>query len=47
MEEKGVIMVLRPEKPLEVDRMEKDINKLNALYMEGYEIASKINFETL
>ena len=47
MEEKGVIMVLRPEKPLEVDRMEKDINKLNALYMEGYEIASKINFERL
>lgn len=47
MEEKGVIMVLRPEKPLEVDRMEKDINKLNALYMEGYEIASKINFEKL
>ena len=47
MEEKGVIMVLRPEKPLEVDRMEKDINKLNALYSEGYEIASKINFERL
>lgn len=47
MEEKGVITVLRPEKPLEVDRMEKDINKLNALYSEGYEIASKINFERL
>ena len=47
MEEKGLITVLRPERPLEVDRMEKDPNKLNALYNEGYELASKINFEKL
>lgn len=47
LEEKGLITVLRPEKPLEVDRMEKDINKLNALYNEGYDLASKINFEKL
>ena len=47
MEEKGTITVLRPVKPLEVDRMEKDISKLNALYQEGYDLASKINFEKL
>lgn len=47
MEEKGTITVLRPVKPLEVDRMEKDISKLNALYQEGYDLAAKINFEKL
>ena len=47
MEGKGLITVLRPERKLEVDRMEKDINKLNALYKEGYELANKINFEKL
>ena len=45
MEEEGKITVLRPLKPLQVDRMEKDITKLNALYQEGYELASKICFE--
>ena len=47
LEEQGKITVLRPEKPLVVDRMEKDINKLNALYDEGYQLASIINFEKL
>lgn len=47
LEEEGKIMVLRPEKPLEVDRMEKNIDKLNALYAEGYALAEKINFELL
>ena len=47
MEGKGIITVLRPVKPLEVDRMEKDISKLNALYQEGYDLAAKINFEKL
>lgn len=47
MEEKGLITVLRPERPLEVDRMEKDISKLEALYKEGYDLANKINFEKL
>ncbi len=47
LEEKGLITVLRPEKPLEVDRMEKDISKLDALYQEGYALASEINFEKL
>ena len=45
MEEEGKITVLRPLKPLQVDRMEKDITKLNALYQEGYKLGSKICFE--
>ena len=47
LEEKGEITVLRPQKPLVVDRMEKDISKLNDLYNEGYELAQKISFEFL
>ena len=47
LESKGKITVLRPQKPLVVDRMEKDISKLNDLYLEGYELAGKINFEFL
>ena len=47
LEEKGGITVLRPQRPLEVGRMEKDIQKLNALYKEGYDLAAKINFEKL
>ena len=47
LEGKGLITVLRPQRPLEVDRMEKDIKKLNALYEEGYSLASKIKFEKL
>lgn len=47
LEEKGEITVLRPQKPLVVDRMEKDISKLNDLYKEGYDLAAKINFEYL
>ena len=47
LESAGKITVLRPQKPLEVDRMEKDIKKLNNLYNEGYELANKIKFELL
>ena len=47
LEEKGEITVLRPQKPLVVDRMEKNISKLNDLYNEGYELAQKISFEFL
>ena len=43
-EEKGEILVLRPQRPLEVDRVEKNTDKLTALYREGYEIASRIEF---
>lgn len=47
LEEDGEIFVIRPERPIEVDRLEKDISKLSALYEEGYELAkniSKMNF---
>ena len=47
LEKKGEITVLRPQKPLVVDRMEKDISKLNDLYFEGYDLADKIKFEFL
>ena len=39
MEERGEIIVIRPQKPVEVDRMERDTKKLLALYDEGYELA--------
>ena len=39
MEDRGEITVLRPVKPVMVDRMEKDISRLSALYQEGYDIA--------
>ena len=38
-EEEGSLTVLRPVHPIEVDRMEKDTDKLRALYQEGYELA--------
>jgi predicted patatin/cPLA2 family phospholipase len=42
MEDEGTITVLRPQRPLEVNRMERDVKKLLALYEEGYELAEKI-----
>lgn len=42
MEDEGSITVLRPQRPLEVNRMERDVKKLLALYEEGYELAEKI-----
>ncbi|MBQ7772709.1 MAG: patatin family protein [Bacteroidales bacterium] len=44
MEDKGLMTVLRPQKPLQVDRVEKDISKLSALYEEGYDLASAVDF---
>ena len=41
MEERGEIIIIRPLKPIEVDRMERDTKKLLALYEEGYEVASQ------
>ena len=44
LEEEGKITVIRPLKPIDVGRMEKDTAKLRALYQEGYDIAEqKIN----
>ncbi len=45
LEDAGELTVIRPERPIVVDRMEKDINKLLELYNEGYECAAKIEFE--
>lgn len=44
LESEGKIVVIRPEKPIAVGRMERDVNKLRELYDEGYAVASKINF---
>jgi predicted patatin/cPLA2 family phospholipase len=44
LEEQGKLIVLRPERPIVVDRMERDTQKLIDLYNEGYECASKIEF---
>ena len=38
MEDRGEIVVIRPQKPVVVDRMERDTKKLLALYEEGYEL---------
>jgi predicted patatin/cPLA2 family phospholipase len=40
LEDEGKITVIRPTRPIEVSRMEKDTAKLAALYQEGYDIAS-------
>ena len=45
LEDEGEIVVIRPEKPIVVDRMERDVTKLLDLYNEGYDCASKIKFE--
>ena len=42
MEDEGQITVIRPEKPIVVDRIEKDVMKLTDLYNEGYACAGKI-----
>lgn len=44
MEDEGRVVVLRPQKPIEVGRMERDTNKMLALYQEGYDLAAKIEF---
>ena len=46
MEEEGDILVIRPQKPVVVDRIERDIQKLTDLYEEGYECAKR-QFEVL
>lgn len=38
LEAQGSVYVLRPERPIEVDRIERDVTKLEALYDEGYAI---------
>lgn len=42
LEDEGKILVIRPSKPVEVGRMEKDTSKVAALYEEGYNEAIRL-----
>lgn len=42
LESEGKLIVLRPERPIEVDRIERDTRKLLALYNEGYACAERL-----
>lgn len=42
LEDEGKIMVIRPKKPIVVDRMETDVKKLTDLYEEGYACAREM-----
>ena len=45
MEREGRVEVLRPIRPVEVGRIERNAEKLLALYQEGYYLAAQIEFE--
>lgn len=45
MEKEGSVAVLRPIKLIEVGRMERNTDKILALYNEGYNLAAQIEFE--
>ena len=45
LEDEGSLTVIRPQKPIVVDRMERDTRKLLALYDEGYACADAVIFE--
>lgn len=42
LEDEGRILAIRPEEKVTVNRIEKDIKKLTALYEEGYRCAEKV-----
>ena len=42
LEDEGRIIVIRPERTVEVSRIEKDTDKLRTLYQEGYEVAEAL-----
>ena len=44
LEAEGKLAVIRPLKPITVDRMERDTDKLLDLYNEGYNCAAEIDF---
>lgn len=41
LERRGDVVCIRPERPLEVGRMEKDVSKLERLYEEGLRLGEK------
>lgn len=45
MEDAGEIIVIRPQKPVVVDRIERDTKKLTELYEEGYACAELFRFQ--
>ena len=44
LEREGKAIVIRPVNPIQVGRMEKNVQKLQALYDEGYQCAAEIDF---
>lgn len=44
LENKGELVVIRPQRPITVDRIERDTRKLLDLYNEGYECAAAVEF---
>ena len=42
MEDEGKVVVIRPLKPVAVDRIERDIQKLTDFYQEGYDCAKRV-----
>ena len=42
LEEEGKIIVIRPERPIVVGRMETSVKKLTDLYEQGYACAKKV-----
>lgn len=47
MEREGQIFCIRPERPMEVGRIEKDLDKLERLYEEGFALGDKFCREHL
>lgn len=45
LESRGELVVIRPINPIEVNRMERDVSKLRALYDEGYQAAAALQFK--
>ena len=45
LEDEGKIICIRPERPMEVTRMEKDTAKLERLYEEGFALGEKFSIE--
>lgn len=44
LEDKGELVVIRPQRPITVDRIERNTRKLLDLYNEGYECAAAVEF---
>ena len=42
LEDEGRITIIRPDHPVEVARIERDISKMNALYRHGLEVAARV-----